>query len=490
VGGLEATVVRGATFAGIGFALTQAVALAFYVVMARLAGPSVFGAFAAASLVVGVTSLFAESGTQGALIQRRDRLEEAAATAVITTFAAGIGLSLVALASAPLVGLYFHNGTIGAAAAAMSGVLFLNAATAVPDALMQRRFSFLRRVVVDPLNMATYGIVGTITLATGMGIWGLVVATYAAGVVRVSSAWILNRWRPNLRLASWSMWRELASFGRHIVASELLRETSTIANIALIGRIFGTAPLGQFRFGQRLATQIGTPIAVASAYVLFPALSRIADDEQRLRAASRRSLRIISAAVFPLGLALIPLGEPLVEVLLGRRWAEAGRVLAALCGVTMTLPLVQTASEICKAANAPRYLPRINGVAAITSVGLLVAGIPFGVVAVAAALSVASTVVAAYSLNAVANVIRYSVGGLLAELAPAAIAATISALVASGMRAALPHGRQTSTTLGLLLLEGSVAALCYLVALRHIGPALFAELVNVVGRRDTRGHRP
>ena len=147
-----------------GYFLTQVITLSFYVVLARLAGPEVFGAFAAAWIIVGVSSFLAESGMSSALIQRNDRLEEAAATAVLSTFFTGAALALIALALSPLVGLYFDTREIGLLAAALSGVLFVNAAGVVPDALMRRRFSFVRRVVVDPISATTYGIVGVVTL--------------------------------------------------------------------------------------------------------------------------------------------------------------------------------------------------------------------------------------------------------------------------------------------------------------------------------------
>ena len=108
-----------------------------------------------------------------ALIQHNDRLEEAAATAVLSTFFTGAALALIALALSPLVGLYFDTREIGLLAAALSGVLFVNAAGVVPDALMRRRFSFVRRVVVDPISATTYGMVGVESLFTsGMEAWG------------------------------------------------------------------------------------------------------------------------------------------------------------------------------------------------------------------------------------------------------------------------------------------------------------------------------
>ena len=201
---------------------------ATYVVLARLASPEVFGTLAAGWTIIGVSSLIAESGMRSALIQRQDRLEEAAATATIATLAAGVALALLAFALSPLVGLFFHSHEVGLVAAALAGVLLMNAATVVPDALLRRRFSFLRRAVVDPINAVTYGVVAAALLAIGLGVWALVIASYASGIVRVTTVWLFIRWRPDLRLASFAMWRELARFARHIVASEFFVEVRGI----------------------------------------------------------------------------------------------------------------------------------------------------------------------------------------------------------------------------------------------------------------------
>ena len=66
--------------------------LGFYIVLARLATPEEFGQFAAASIVVNVGLLFTESGMLAALIHRRDRIEAAASTAVVSTALGGLTL--------------------------------------------------------------------------------------------------------------------------------------------------------------------------------------------------------------------------------------------------------------------------------------------------------------------------------------------------------------------------------------------------------------
>ena len=137
--GLTRTVVRGAGIAGLGFASTLALNFGFYLVLARLATPDDFGVLAAGSLFVGLGMVFAESGMLAAVIQRRDRVEEAANTAFVSTVLGGVALTLLALALAPLIGVVFDSHRIGEVAAALSGWLFLNLAAVVPNALLQRR---------------------------------------------------------------------------------------------------------------------------------------------------------------------------------------------------------------------------------------------------------------------------------------------------------------------------------------------------------------
>src|SRR5918999_3230136 len=124
-GGLTGIVVRGVSLAGAGWGFGQALNLAIYLVLARLATPEDFGELAAGAILVAFGGLIAESGMAAALIQRRDRVEEAANTALLATLAAGLGLSLLALGAAPLVGLFFDSSEIAYVAAAASGWILL-----------------------------------------------------------------------------------------------------------------------------------------------------------------------------------------------------------------------------------------------------------------------------------------------------------------------------------------------------------------------------
>jgi len=177
---LRRITVRGAKLAFSGYILSQLGLFGVYVVLARLISPREFGVYAAASVVTGVGSLFAESGMMSALIRRADRIDEAASTAFYSLLLGGVLLSASALALAPAVGLFFGSARVEALSAALSGLLLLRALTVVPDALLQRRFSYARRVAVDPLGALAFAAASIISCANGAGGWGLVAGAYAS----------------------------------------------------------------------------------------------------------------------------------------------------------------------------------------------------------------------------------------------------------------------------------------------------------------------
>ena len=267
---LTETVVRGVGLAGIGYVLAQVLTLGFYLALARLATPQDFGEFAAGSLLVNIGLLFTESGMLAALIHREDRIDEAASTAVAATGAAGFAFALLALAGSPLIGLLFHSSAVGAIAAGISGLLFVRSLLIVPQALLQRRFSFLRRMVVEPAGVVVFGVAAVIATANGLGAWGLVIGYYASAGADVILSWALVRWRPQIRQMSVQMWRELVNYGRFVLAAHGVMLAAEQLPVLLIGRFVGTAPLGQYRYASRLGVTPLAFIVQAGSYVLFP----------------------------------------------------------------------------------------------------------------------------------------------------------------------------------------------------------------------------
>lgn len=484
--GLTRTVVRGVGASGLGYVLTQVLTLAAYLALARLATPEDFGEFAAGAIVVNISLLVfgAESGILSALIHRRDRLEEAAATAVVATAVAGVVLSLLALAVSPLVGEFFDSDRIGSVAAASSGLMLLRTIPVVPMALLQRRFSFLRRMVVEPVGVVVFGVVAVIATANGMGVWGLVIATYAQAFLDAILSWGLVRWRPRFRLASIPMWRELVAYARHVFAASAVLRTGEQIPAALIGRFVGAAPLGQFRYGIRIASTPFGLILAAASYVLFPALARIADDRERFRLAFIRALRWMAVAGMPTGLIVLALGKPTAELVFGDVWADAGEAAMALCLYPAAGALSSVVVESFLASGRPQLVVRIEVVALVIGAATMVALLPLELVGVAAGVSIGISAGAVYALYKAHVVLSISAREILAEIGPPIAAAVVMGVSVLALDRLVVDSRDHETALGLCLLaaEGIAAFGIYGLVLHGLAPGRAPELRALIER--------
>lgn len=492
--GLTGIVVRGVAFAGTGFVLTQVLTLAAYLALARLVTPAEFGEFAAGGVLVGLGVLFTESGMLSAVVQRPDRVEEAAATAVVSTFAGGLALSLSALALSPAIGLFFDNSRVGAIAAAMSGVILLRAIPIVPTALLQRRFSFVRRIIVEPAGVLVFGITSILAIAGGLGVWGLVLGTYAGAAADTVLSWSLARWRPDLRLASLDMWRELLDYGRHVFVATAIHRVITVIPEAVIGRAFGASTLGQYRYATRIASTPYAFVLSAGAYVIFPALARIADQPERFRDAVIRSLRWLAAIGVPFGLVLLPLGVPIAALVFGETWRQAGHIAMALALVPGAGAVFSVACEVYTANGRSRVLLRLEG-AYLALIGIAIAVLlPLGALGVAAGMSLGSVAAAAYSLRVLHTDLRIPARALARETLPPVGAGLVMAGLILPLDLLVLHAADRAIVPGLLLvvIEGLASGGVYLGAMHFLAPGRVAEFV-ALGRAaiaSRRGAQP
>lgn len=474
--------VRGAGLSGVGYVVAQGLNLGAYVVLARLLSPSDFGVFAAATALLGLTLLLTESGMTSALVQRRDRVEEAANTALLASIVSGVGFGLLALATAPLLGYFFGNGEIGAIAAAMSGVITLRILTVVPDALLQRRFAFLRRLVIEPAQVTVFAAASIIAASNGLGAWSLVIGQYAGIAVDVILAWGLVRWRPRPRLATFEMWRELVGYGRHILVATSILRAGEQSDALIIGKVISEGALGQFRYAFRVASTPFLLLLSTAAYVLFPAFSRIATEAGRFQEAFLRSLRWMMILALPMSFVLIPLGEPITVVVFGPEWNAAGHAVAAMFAYTAAGTVSSVVSEALKAYGRPDRLSRMHTIATIATAGTMFALAPISLTAAAASMSIGAALSAAYAIGQSRSIMNVPLARTMATLAAPLAASLVMAATLLGIEAYLDaeaHGAIEG--LGLLAIEGLLAAAVYAAALSALDRSVWSEARQLLG---------
>lgn len=484
--------VRGAGLAGGGFVATQVLTLGSFLVLARLASPSDFGDYAAGSLLVNVGLLFTDSGMMAALIHREDRIDEAASTATVATFFSGLLLSLLALAASPIIGAIFKSSEVEAIAAASSGMLLVRSLLIVPQSLFQRRFSFLRRVIAEPFGAIVFGIVAIVLCAEGMGAWGLVIGYYVAAIADVFLSWGLLDWRPRLRQVSYSMWRELASYGRFVLGAHAVMLGTQQLPVLLIGRFSGSGPLGQYRYAERLST---TPVGLviqAGSYVIFPAFARITGDRERFRGAMLRSLRLMCVFSFPLVIMLVPLGVAAAVILFGPVWRDAGYATMALTGEAVAGTVISFVSEVLKADGHPEKLAKVHVVLFTCSVIASVALLSLGLIGVSAGLSIGALVASVYALAQIRGLNSVTFRDFGRQIAAPLLAALAMAAILTPLEFLVVEADTRGTFVGLLLIiaEGLLGLVLYTAAMAVFDRGTLVEMKDLATGAIRRRRSP
>lgn len=483
ISNLGATLRRGVAISTGSLVFVQVVALAQVIFLARLLTPAEVGVYAAGTLVSVLLLTFAESGLSAALVQRKRDVDDAATTVFWATVGFGVLTSLVALAAAPLIAVVFDSRTAGLVAAASAAGLLLQALTTVPDALMQRRFNFMRRLVVDPSVAVSHAAVAIPLGVAGFGVWSLVIAAYTSYVVAIVLTWSLVRWRPSSGRFSLRMLGELIRFSLPLIIGSIGVQVREGFETVLVARLLNTAALGQFRYSRRLSQVPAQAFMQVAGYVLFPAFSRIANDAARLKRAFLRALGVVSLASIPVAGLLVAIAEPLVVVVLGQQWRPAGAALVAMAGFVPGVALSAVGLEVIKGCGRSHLVNRLTALSLVGGVAMLVALSPFGLFGLGLAISAEGLVVGAATLGLAARVAGVGLAEVAARLAPPVLAAVVATAAILPLEHLVLRSDEHGAGVGLALLVADAVAFAavYLVVLWLVAPAGIRNLVQAAG---------
>ena len=362
-------------------------------------------------------------------------------------------------------------------AAATAATLFVQSLKNVPDGLLQRRLDFRRQLILDPAVGVVNASTAIAFAALGWGVWSLVVANYLSLAAWVCISWALAGWRPS-GPPSYRLWRQMARFGLPLLLDGLAIKIRDLLETTVVGQRLDTAALGNYRYGRRFALLPGTAVVYICSYLLFPAFSRMAGDLARLRRAFLRALAWMWFAAVPAAGVVVALGEPLVTLVLGEEWRDAGILLSAMAGFGLAETLNSVSSEAMKGVGRSDLLKWIAMITIVAGIGLLLLLVPFGLVGVGIAASVTGLLVGITQLEMARRVIGLHHRELVRPLVPPLTCGLVALGVVAAVEHAAVHSDEYGLGVGLLLLlgEGLLYCLIYLSILRICSPSLLRQI--------------
>jgi lipopolysaccharide exporter len=474
----------------LGYGALAAANLAYTATISRLLDPVAFGLMALANLVVLFAGFFARMGLASALVQRPALTDDDVRAASTAGLAVGAACYAVVWALAPAAGELFRAPDL-IPVLRLLGVSFLFEGFSMTGMGLLRRQLRFRELSVITVGTYALGflVVGVGMALAGAGVWSLVAGSLVSGASQALWQYALLR-HPVRPVWRWQPYREVCGYGMRLSAAHLLDFAGGNLDNLAVGRVAGTAALGQYSRAYYLAFQpLRWYLTQALTQVLFPHLSRIQDDPPRLRRASAGVLALAAVVVFPACAGMAVAAPQLVRVVLGPQWDLAATLVpwfALAGGCSVVAALAQTVAEARAELN--RSLA-VQAAYLVVLGGLVVAAVAVrsrGLWVFAAAVTAGEVLRQAGYVRLLRRVAGLSAAQVWQAYAPAAFAAAGVALAVAMPRAALAGRAPAPVTLAFELAAGALGlALCIrfgpLAALRR-ELAMRLEEAGVLGR--------
>jgi O-antigen/teichoic acid export membrane protein len=345
---------------------------------------------AEAALLANFFETFRDLGTGSALIREKELSPSIVASVFWLNVILGTVICLAVVGLSYPLSIFFHEPALAPVVRVLALALLFSCLSVVPNALLNRQMAF-KRITIAQLVGAACGTALAITLAiSGAGVWSLVLGTVTISAVTCIALWIAAGYRVNGALV-WRDIRGIAHYSLHLSAFGTLNYFSRNADNLIVGRWLGTLALGYYQMAYTIMTYPLNNFSSAICTVLFPAISRLQDDDERFRSAYTRACMLIALVTFPAMLGVAIVARPFVEVVLGPSWTPVVGLLVVFGPLGMAQSVFTTVGLIYKAKGRSDWLFRWGLFSSIAYVASFLLGVRWGIQGVANAYAVAWT---------------------------------------------------------------------------------------------------
>ncbi len=341
----RAKTISGIKWSAIGQVGTEASKFFIGIILARLLGPEAFGLISMVLVFTGIANIILEFGFAEALIQQREVSERDWSTIFWVNLGMGLLLGGIVAAFAPLISQFYEEPKLLAMTWVLSATFLFQSITIVQRTRLTKELCFKELAQVDIVGFVGSGLLALGAALMGAGVWSLVIQHLSRTVIMSVYLWWMGNWRPSFTFSLASL-RTSAQFSVFMFFNRTLGHLSLHLDSLVIGKVLGKEVLGLYNraFFFMLFPVISFTNVVTR--VLFPSISSIQTDINRVGTIFCRTIGLVTYCIFPMMMLILLLAKPLVLLLFGEEW----QAMIPYLRVFTVMGMVATVSRLADTA--------------------------------------------------------------------------------------------------------------------------------------------
>lgn len=298
------------------------VQFSYFAIMARLLNKTDFGIMAIANSIIAFGSIFAENGMGAAIIQKKEITCKHINAALQGSIVTGGLLFILTLFLAPLVAELFNQPDLEPIIQVISVNFILLTLGSVSLGLLHKKFLFKRSSIITVVSITLAYSIGVIFGVFGFGVWSLVVSALLYSFFKLIGYLYSTPIKLHFKIY-FKEWKELFSFGFGMILLKVNNYMGSSGLNLFLGKALSIDLLGVFERTYQLKTMPSSYLGNILDKIMFPVMSEIQDEEERLFKVYQHSLGLVNSILMPLAAFLVIFSEEIVIIMLGENWMEA-----------------------------------------------------------------------------------------------------------------------------------------------------------------------
>ena len=300
----------------------QFLQLAFGIVLARILLTDDFGTFALLAIFTAMANILQESGFASALIRKTNPDKADFASVFYFNTCISIIIYIGFFFATPLLSNFYDKPVLSALARVTFLSFVFNSFGIIQNVILVRKMDFKTNTKATLISSLLAGLVSIALALQGYGVWALVAQLVVQSFVRSVLLWIFVRWRPETGF-SFVHIKAMTSYSSKLLVTSLMNQFCVNIYSNVIGKCFSSHLVGVYNQANKFSTIPQSVISDGIKTATFPALAKIKDDDQYLKKAYRKIIRITAFISFPIALAIIITAKPIILILITEKWEQA-----------------------------------------------------------------------------------------------------------------------------------------------------------------------
>ncbi|MEZ5981271.1 MAG: oligosaccharide flippase family protein [Parvularculaceae bacterium] len=327
IGGMAGRAARGAAWIVAARFVMRSFGFVNTIILARLLVPEDFGLVAVAMTAMQLLQGFSDIGISQAVVRFHDADRDDLDTLFTLGAVRGSVIAFLLCALAPLAAQFYGDPRMFWVFVGIAFQPFLMGLLNPRFFEFERNLDFSKEFISNAVNKFAGVAVSIVVAVVFRTYWAIILGVVTSAAIQLALSYVL---RPSLPRFTFKSFKKVIGFSGWLTGVSFVAALNNKLDAFVLARVVGHTGTGVYYVGKQIGEMPTNELAAPIARAIYPGLSSLQGNRERMRTAYLRGVEALAAVAMPAALGFAFVANEIVPLLLGDKWLEAIPVVQVL----------------------------------------------------------------------------------------------------------------------------------------------------------------